>query len=214
MSDAPPDTGHADPIDDPDASLVRAAQSGDRRAMEDLLRRHYDRMFAICRRITGDDADAADAAQHAAISVVRALPGFDGRAKVSTWIHRIATNAALDELRRRRRRPTPFDAAPAEDHTYDDGRDSRLVDIDASARLDAIADRAELDTALATVPEVFRVPMIMRDLADLDYSEIAAALGVPIGTVKSRISRGRAAVVVALRDGNRPTDERRPSGDV
>ena len=88
-----------------DRELVAAAQAGDRRALDTLLRRHYDRVHAVCRRIAGSSRDADDAAQEAMISIVRGLPRFDGRAQFSTWVYRIATNAALDELRRRKRRP-------------------------------------------------------------------------------------------------------------
>ena len=75
--------------------------------MDALLRRHYDRIFALCRRVTGSDADGADAAQEALIAIVRGLPRFDGRARFSTWAYRVATNVCLDELRRQRRRPVP-----------------------------------------------------------------------------------------------------------
>src|SRR3954447_26911510 len=96
-----------------DASLVDAAQRGERAALEALLDRHHDRIYAICRRLTGNDADAADASQEALIAIVRGLPRFDGRSQFSTWSYRIAVNASLDELRRRKRRPLPMD----EDHT-------------------------------------------------------------------------------------------------
>jgi RNA polymerase sigma-70 factor, ECF subfamily len=82
-----------------------AAQAGDRAALDALLRRHYDRIYAVCRRMTGQDADAADAAQDAMIAIVRGLPRFDGRAAFGTWAYRIASNACIDELRRRKRRP-------------------------------------------------------------------------------------------------------------
>ena len=77
--------------------------------MDQLLRRHYERVHAVCRRITGSDSDAADAAQEAMIAIVRAIPRFDGRSSFGTWAYRIATNASLDELRRRRRRPALAD---------------------------------------------------------------------------------------------------------
>ena len=89
-----------------DRSLVAAAQQGDRAALDTLLRRHYDLVHAVCRRIAGGSRDADDAAQEAMISIVRGLSRFDGRSAVTTWIYRIATNAALDELRRRSRRPS------------------------------------------------------------------------------------------------------------
>lgn len=187
-----------------DGTLVQLAQQGDRRALEQLLRLHHDRMHAVCRRITGNDADAADATQEAMIAVVRGLPRFDGRASFGTWVYRIATNASLDELRRRRRRPIPT-TPPDPDHA------AESADPTASGRFDAIAEREILDAALADLAEEFRVAVVLRDVADLDYAEIAEVLGVPAGTVKSRIARGRAALANAL-GGNRSGDSDRPSG--
>ncbi|MBI5089013.1 MAG: sigma-70 family RNA polymerase sigma factor, partial [Actinobacteria bacterium] len=92
-------------MNDDQVTLVAEAVKGDRAAMDQLLRLHYDRMFAVSRRILGNDSDAADATQEAMISVVRSLSKFDGRSTFGTWAYRITTNACLDELRRRRRRP-------------------------------------------------------------------------------------------------------------
>ena len=194
-----------------DTDLVTLAQAGDRRAMDTLLRRHYDRIYAVCRQITGHDADAADAAQHALMSIVRALPRFDGRAAFTTWAHRIATNASLDELRRRKRRP-------AESIDIDD-QPVHLDDHRAAASFSRVVDKLALDQALASVPDDFRIPLVMRDVADLDYSEIADALGIPIGTVKSRIARGRAALTASYLaasevpppGGNRAGPDERPT---
>lgn len=181
-----------------DAELVRAAQGGDRGALDQLFRRHYDRVHAVCRRITGNDADAADAAQEAMIAMVRGLDRFDGRATFGTWAYRIATNASLDELRRRRRRPQV--AGP--DHHHGDHDAPREVldraDPLSSLRIDQIAEREVLEAALLTIPDDFRVPVVLRDVADLDYAEIAAVLDLPLGTVKSRIARGRGLLATAI----------------
>ncbi len=185
---------------------MSAAQAGDRGALDQLLRRHYDRMHAVCRRITGNDADAADAAQEAMIAVVRGLARFDGRSAFGTWVYRIATNASLDELRRRRRRPQLANRGRAQDS--DDMPEQ--VDNDSVLRIDHMADRFELDAALADLPEDFRVPVVLRDVADLDYSEIAEVLNVPIGTVKSRIARGRAQVAASI---SRGTGNQTPGSD-
>jgi RNA polymerase sigma-70 factor (ECF subfamily) len=193
---------------DDDRALVARANDGDRRALDTLLRTHYDRIYAVCRRITGSDADAADAAQEALIKIVRSLPGFDGRSAFSTWAYRIATNTSLDELRRRRRRPAVVDRVD------DDGHDLELVDPDAGPRVEAVVDRMAIDAALAQVPETFRVPLVLRDVGDLDYAEIAEALDVPVGTVKSRIARGRAALVELLAAGNRGPADERPNPDL
>jgi RNA polymerase sigma-70 factor (ECF subfamily) len=94
-----------------DVELVTAAQSGDRAALEQLLRRHHDRVRALARRLCGNDADAADATQEALLAIVRGIGRFDQRAAFGTWVYRVATNACLDELRRRARRPVPADDA-------------------------------------------------------------------------------------------------------
>ncbi len=168
---------------------VASAQQGDKQALDRLLRAHYDRLFAVCRRLTGNDSDAADACQEALIAIVRNLGKFDGRSQFGTWAYRIAVNASLDELRRRRRRARP---------------DSRLLEqraeiadpaTDASV---SISDRLALDAALATLSPEFRTAVVLRDVAGLDYAEIADALEIPAGTVRSRIARGRAALAIAL----------------
>lgn len=178
---------------------MTAAQAGDRGALDQLLRRHYDRMHAVCRRITGNETDAADAAQEAMIAVVRGLARFDGRSAFGTWVYRIATNASLDELRRRRRRPQ-LSGRERDSGTGNEWPEQ--IDHDGELRIDHIADRFEIEAALAELPEDFRVPVVLRDVADLDYSEIAEVLNVPIGTVKSRIARGRAQVAASISLGN------------
>lgn len=178
-----------------DDELVAAAQGGDATAMDELLRRHYDRVHAVCRRIAGGSRDADDAAQEAMIRVVRHLDRFDGRSAFTTWVYRIATNAALDELRKRKRRPQ---LTMVRD---DDSGEVHLEPVDdlAGRRVEAIADRLAIDSALSSLPEEFRAAVVLRDVGDLDYAEIADVLDVPIGTVKSRIARGRKMLVDELR---------------
>jgi len=161
-----------------DDLLVRRARRGERAAVEELLRSHHAMIRAVCHRMVIDRHDAEDATQNALIAVVRALPSFDGRSKFSTWVYRIATNAALDEIRRIRRRPLPVDEASLAPSPVADG--SGAVDAQMVVR-----------AALARLPEEFRVAMVLRHVADLDYAEIAEILGVPVGTVRSRLSRGR-----------------------
>ena len=185
-----------------DEQLVAAAQRGDGAAMDQLLRRHYDRAHAVCRRIAGTSRDADDAAQEAMIRVVRNIDKFDGRSTFGTWVYRIATNTALDELRKRKRRPMLH-------IVDDDGVPQEGMDELAHRQVESVADRLAIDAALADLPEDFRVPVVMRDVGDLDYAEIAAELGVPVGTVKSRIARGRRMLIESL--GNRDGSHERPS---
>ena len=170
---------------------METARAGDRAALDTLLRRHYDRLHALCRRVTGNDADGQDACQEALIAIVRGLDGFDGRSAFGTWAYRVATNACLDELRRRRRRPEPM----APDEPTSAGSGAGRVAVDGA---DAVATRVDLDAALATLVPEFRVAVVLRDLCGLSYDEIAEVVGVPAGTVRSRISRRRSALVPLL----------------
>jgi RNA polymerase sigma-70 factor (ECF subfamily) len=182
---------------------VDAARAGDRRAIERLLRTHQPQIHAVCRRITGNDDDALDATQEALIAIVRGLPRFDGRAKFSTWAYRIATNACLDELRRRKRRPVV--GLPEHDGVVIDPVDPSTPDPG-----DALGDRDEVDTALGRLAPDFRVAVVLRDLCQLDYAEIAEVLEIPAGTVRSRIARGRAQLADLL-GGNQPAPDGRPT---
>ena len=180
-----------------DAVLATAASTGDRTALDVLLDRHVDRIHAVCRRICGPD-DAFDATQDALISITRSIDRFDGQCAFTTWMHRVATNAALDELRRRKRRPDPV--APDPESVI------ALTPSSRSGDPERVVDRLDLDAALARLPDEFRVAVVLRDVSDLDYAEIAAALEVPIGTVRARISRGRAALARELGNHDHPSD--------
>jgi RNA polymerase sigma-70 factor (ECF subfamily) len=181
--------------------LLEAARAGDRPALERLLSDHYDRIYAVCRRMLGNEADALDAAQDALLSAVRALDRFDGRSSFGTWLYRIATNACLDELRRRRRRPV---LGLAGEGTDDDalfetaGRSAFGQQRPDPA--DEVSARLDLDAALRSLAPEHRVAVVLRDVADLTYEDIAVILDVPIGTVRSRISRGRAVLADLLTD--------------
>ncbi len=171
-----------------DGELLRRARQGHEASLNQLLVEHYDQIYAVCRRMTGNDADALDTAQDALIAIVRGLDRFDGRARFSTWVYRVTTNACLDQLRRERRRPVghlDHDPAPA----------------DASPGIDqVVSDRLVLDQALGRLPTEFRAPVVLRDVIGLDYAEIAEVLEIPPGTVRSRIARGRRALADQMRD--------------
>lgn len=173
------------------AALARRAADGDRVAAEHLLGELYAPVHAVCRRVCANSADAEDATQEAMISIARGLRHFDGRAAVTTWAYRIATNAAIDELRRRGRRPIPDDPS----------RGPEVAD-DAPSGVERLGDRLDIDAALADLAEEFRVAVVLRDVVGMEYADIAADLGVPIGTVRSRIARGRRQLAAALDLGN------------
>jgi RNA polymerase sigma-70 factor (ECF subfamily) len=181
-----------------DLALVRAAQSGDRAAMEVLLGRHYDRIAKLCRRLVNHAEDAADCTQDALLAVVRGLAGFDGRSTFSSWSHRVATNTCLDHLRQRTRRPLTSE--------LDESAELLITRSTAPTHgrrtSEQVVDRLDIDDALARLPLEFRVPVVLRDLYGLDYAEIAQICEVPGGTVRSRIARGRAALEEVLAPGN------------
>lgn len=183
--------------------LVLAARRGDVGAVDELLRHQYGRVYALCRRMTGNDADAADAAQEALIAIARGLAAgrFDGNSRFGTWAHRVTANACLDELRRRRRRP---------DAVVELDLEAGWSPPDARQGVeDEVANRLDVDAALAHLPLDFRAAVVLRDLCGLDYAAIAETLDVPLGTVRSRIARGRAALAAML--GNSTAAPHRPS---
>jgi len=190
--------------------VLSAARAGDRQALETLLVGHYDRVHALCRRMLGNEADAVDAAQDALLSAVRAITRFDGRSSFGTWLYWIATNACLDELRRRRRRPVVGLPGEVDDDwgrsghgrpgsgrgvgDVGDGGIRSAFGRGARDPADEASAAVDVDAALRSLAVEHRVAVVLRDLCDLTYDEIAVILDVPIGTVRSRIARGRAAL--------------------
>jgi len=178
---ADPPRGTSDP------ELVRRFLAGDARAATELIKRHERRVYAVCLRVLGNPDDAADAAQDALLAMVRKLEGFRGEAAFTTWLYRVAMNICYDHLRRAQRRPVlrRDDDASAPEPALED-------------HADAVADAHDVAAALAQVPDDFRVAIVLADVHDLPYDEIAKVLDVPVGTVKSRVHRGRIALARAL----------------
>ncbi len=143
-------------------------------------------MRSVCHRIVLNEADADDATQQALIAIARSIGNFNEQSKVSTWMYRIAVNAALDEIRRTRRR-----AIPVGDETF--AEMSSTVN-----SIDATETRIDIQRALAHVPEEFRIALVLRHIADMEYDDIAVVLDIPVGTVRSRLSRGREQLALAM----------------
>jgi RNA polymerase sigma factor (sigma-70 family) len=158
--------------------LAIAAAGGDSAALDRLLVAIRPQVLRHCKRVLPNDLDAEEACQDALLSVARRIDRFEGRSRVSTWLYRITVNAALDTYRRLKRRADTIDL------------DS--VELTAAQRTSVIAgNRIDLLEALDEVDPKFGVPVMLRDVYDLDYPEIAEALDIPEGTVKSRIHEGR-----------------------
>lgn len=170
-----------------DAELMQAHANGDPHAFTELVQRHQNRLYAVAVRTLHDREDAADALQEALLSAFRASASWRGDAQISTWLYRVVINACLDRLRRNKVRVT--EAMPEQEPA------SRTDEV---ARAEA---RLTLDRLLAQLPEPQRAAITLVDLYEFTVTEAAQILGVPAGTVKSRCSRGRAALATLLDHG-------------
>jgi RNA polymerase sigma factor (sigma-70 family) len=174
-----------------ESTLIHDAQHGDLDAFNRLVLAYQDTVYHTALRILGDEDLAADASQEAFISAFRALNSYRG-GSFKAWLLRTVTNACYDELRRKKRRPT----TPLEPET-DDGEDVEsprwLADPNASP--EEQLDQAELEHAiqhcLDGLPAEFRTVVVLADIQGLDYTEVARASRVPLGTIKSRLARAR-----------------------
>jgi RNA polymerase sigma-70 factor (ECF subfamily) len=169
-------------VEDPDGRLVRKAQRGDKRAFGELVERHHAKVFTLVARTLGSQADAADAAQEAFLRAWLALPRFRGDARFSTWLYRIALNAAHDQRLKRRVE------SPAELPEKADPRDP-YIEHELSR---------DLQRALGALDEDFRLAVVLYDILGCSYAEIAELTRVAEGTVKSRIHRGRTELAARL----------------
>ena len=172
---------------DPDRELVDRAREGSQEAFADLVRRYQARIFNLARVSTRNDADAEDVAQEIFVRVYRGLRTFRGDSAFRTWLYRIAVNVTRTQAGRPSlfgwfRRVEPEDVGGADPLESLPGGD---------AVEDSVAYRDAIDHALGRLTADLRMAVTLRDIEGLEYREIAEVLGVPIGTVMSRISRGR-----------------------
>jgi RNA polymerase sigma-70 factor, ECF subfamily len=177
----------------PDEDLLRRFVDGDEDAFSELMRRHEDRVFAVAYRITGDRSEALDATQEAFISLFKRAKSFRGDSAFSTWLYRIGMNAAYDVIRKRR--PT-VEARP--------DLSQELGSSGVTAMEEAAGIRSDVAGALAALPAEYREAVVMHDLGGIPYEEIATLTRVSLGTVKSRISRGRRRLAELLEPSYRP----------
>lgn len=177
---------------DVDAALVKRAQDGDARAFDALVLKYQQRILQLVARFVSE-GDAPDVAQEAFLRAWRAIGNFRGQSAFFTWLYRIAINTAKNWLVSRSRRPVSqdFDVQDAEDY----GISEQLKDADSPERLaltDEINDR--IAEALSRLPDDLKTAITLREFEGLSYEEIAQAMDCPIGTVRSRIFRARAAI--------------------
>jgi RNA polymerase sigma-70 factor (ECF subfamily) len=180
--------------DEPDLdALARAAADGDTRALDDLLAAIQPRVRRIAGRMLLHPQDAEEATQDALLAVARNIGRFEGRSRFTTWLHAVAGNSARTTYRSLKRR--------AAEHSVDDlpsAPDPRTTSVIAGSRLDLLE---ALEMLAATSPELVE-PLVLRDVGERDYNEIARLLDLPLGTVKSRIHHARQFVrpLLAVRD--------------
>ena len=177
---------------DSDEELVRRYLKGDGDAFSLLVKRHETRVYNVCLRILGNREDARDATQEAFLTAIRKLSQFRGDAAFTTWLHRVAVNTCYDALRKRKRQPMLHLVAD------DDRQGEAEPGPPEPDPADALAAGMDVARALSKVPEDYRIALVLADVRDLPYEEIARVLDVPLGTVKSRVHRGRIALARAL----------------
>jgi RNA polymerase sigma-70 factor, ECF subfamily len=173
---------------DPDRELLDAAREGSQEAFATLVRRYQGRVYNMALASSRSEADAEDLAQEVFIKVFRGLPGFRGDSAFKTWLYRVTVNV----MRTNAGRPGLFGRMRREEGPPD-GDNDPLDALAAPGDLEAdTALRRLVDGALGRLPDELRAAVMLRDIEGLEYKEIAEVLGIPIGTVMSRIARGRA----------------------
>ena len=182
-----------------DAELAQSIRAGEAGAFETLVRSETPRLLSVARRILNNDDDAKDAVQQGFIAAYRGRQQFQGDSRVSTWLHRIIVNKALDALRARQRRPEESiddllpRFLPNGHHTQQFATWPELESmIDRERMADLVRD------AIASLPESFRLVLVLRDIEEMSTEETAQALGVSANAVKLRLHRARMALRTLL----------------
>lgn len=179
-----------------EAALIRKCCEGDRISFDVLVGRYAPRVYNIAFRITGHSQDAEDAAQEAFVRVFRSMKKFRFQCEFSTWLYRIAVNAALDELKRRKRRPAAFSSLQQDDE--DGGPEFEANGPDPQEALQGRQRQAVIVRAMNALPPHYRLVLTLYDIQGHSYQEIAEITDTPVGTVKSRLNRARLALRALL----------------
>jgi len=179
-----------------DEELLRSFLDGNQTSFAELMRRHEDRIFALAFRMTGQRSDALDATQEAFVAAFRQADKFRFDSAFGTWLYRIAINSCHDLLRKRKR------------WAADESEQSEQVDVGSSRFDEAVATKLDVTRALSRLPAEYREAVVMHDLGGVAYDEIARLTEVPVGTVKSRISRGRRQLAELMEHPGPPTESK------
>jgi RNA polymerase sigma-70 factor (ECF subfamily) len=179
--------------------LVQAHRRGSAEAIGELLRSYQRRIYSVCFRMVHNEHDARDLAQDAMVKVLQGLDGYDGRSKLSTWIIRVSMNCCLSHLRKQRLR-----RHGSIDRDWPQGAAGPLEaggsggEQPAARGVEHTEMRGILSRALVSLDPQMRSVLVLRDMQDLEYTQIAEVLDIPVGTVKSRLFRARVALRAAV----------------
>ncbi|MCS7301198.1 MAG: sigma-70 family RNA polymerase sigma factor [Fimbriimonadales bacterium] len=179
-----------------EAVLVARAQAQDEAAFEQIMNLYADRLYNYILRMVGNAADAEDVLQEVFLRAYQGLPNFDGRASLSTWLYRIATNLCIDHQRKRGRRVQTVSYSAWEDDEGETG-EWEFPDVQTPNPLDAALNRElqqVVEQAIANLSPKLKTVLLLYDVEDLSYEEIARVLRIPIGTVKSRLNHARTQI--------------------
>jgi RNA polymerase sigma-70 factor (ECF subfamily) len=192
-----------------DRALVARLKAGEGDAYEEAVRVYSSRLLAVTRRILGNDEEARDALQDTFLSAFRSIARFEGDSRLSTWLHRIAVNAALMKVRTRKRKPERSieELLPAyrEDGHHAEGFVSWEPPVDVA--MEIAHNRALVRACIAELPDQYRVVMMLRDIEDVDTVDVAAMLGISPNAVKIRLHRARQALRTLLAPHFRKEDQ-------
>mgnify|MGYP002409403105 FL=1 len=179
-------------LDNCEKKLIERCRSGDTDAFEELISPYMQKAYEIAYRMCGNHADAEDIAQEAMIKAYKSVAKFDGRSAFSTWLYRIISNTVIDMARSRSRRSAvPLDIIGDRCDLDPNGNPAECAETNLLQN--------DIQNALLKLPSEQRAILIMRDIQDRSYQEIAQLLGISLGTVKSRIHRGRTALQHIIR---------------
>ena len=182
-------------VEEGDEALAARAAAGDEPAFEELVTRYEARVYRLACRLTGDDGDAKDVLQETFLAVYRGLPAFRGESRFSTWLYRIATNAALMHRRARARRPAESLEAFLPRFDAEGVHTAEPAVLGAAGRADELLDRRLLAekarAGLERLPDIYREAFVLRDLEEMTTGEVAELLGIDAAAVRQRVHRAR-----------------------
>jgi len=181
--------------DEGDEVLAARAAAGEEPAFAELVSRYQARVYRLACRLTADEGDAKDVLQEAFLAAYRGLPAFRGESRFSSWLYRIATNAALMQRRARARRPAESLEAFLPRFDADGVHAAEPADLGAASRADELLDRKLLAekarAGLERLPDIYREAFVLRDLEEMTTAEVAELLGIDAAAVRQRVHRAR-----------------------